>query len=255
MAANRVSTYIQSQLGLGRSEGEGFHVGKVTHRDVRSGSLRAGIFGFNDGLVSNVSLVLGTLGAHPGGGVIRLAGLAGLFGGSFSMAAGEYISMSGQREVFERELAMESEELKNQPHAELLELEAIYVKRGISVDIAHQLAIELMADPKRALAAHAREELGIDPGSLGSPIQAAISSFLTFALGAFIPLIPFLGGSATLTVALMAIGLTALASVTVGAGLSFFTLKSPGFSAVRSLLIFAVAGGVTFGIGALIGGA
>ena len=255
MPENRVSTYIQSQLGLGRSEGEGFHGGKRTHRDVRSGSLRAGIFGFNDGLVSNVSLVLGTLGAHPGGGVIRLAGLAGLFGGSFSMAAGEYISMSGQREVFERELAMASEELKNQPHAELLELEAIYVKRGISVDIAHQLAIEIMADPKLALAAHAREELGIDPGSLGSPIQAAISSFLTFALGAFIPLIPFLGGSATLTVALMAIGLTALASVTVGAGLSFFTLKSPGFSALRSLLICAVAGGVTFGIGSLIGGA
>ncbi len=227
----------------------------MTHRDVRNGSLRAAIFGFNDGLVSNVSLVLGTLGAHPGGGVIRLAGLAGLFGGSFSMAAGEYISMSGQREVFERELATEREELENQPAAELLELEAIYVKRGISGDVAHQLAIELMSDPKLALAAHAREELGIDPGSLGSPIQAATSSFLTFALGAFIPLIPFLGGSGSLTVALVAIGLTVLASVTVGAGLSAFTLRSPGFSALRSLLICAVAGGVTYGIGTLIGGA
>ena len=255
MAMNRVSKYIQSQLGLGLSEVEGFHGGRRTHRDVRNGSLRAAIFGFNDGLVSNVSLVLGTLGAHPGGGVIRLAGLAGLFGGSFSMAAGEYISMSGQREVFERELAMESDELKNQPAAELLELEAIYVERGISAEVAHQLAKELMADPNLALAAHAREELGIDPGSLGSPIQAAVSSFLTFALGAFIPLIPFLGGSSSLTIALIAICLTALASITVGAGLSYFTLRSPGFAAMRSLLICGVAGSVTFGIGALIGGA
>lgn len=254
MPANRISTYLQSQLGLGRSEGEGFHGAPRSHRDVRSGSLRAAIFGFNDGLVSNVSLVLGTLGAHPGGGVIRLAGLAGLFGGSFSMAAGEYISMSGQREVFERELAAERDELKNQPDAELLELEAIYLERGISADVAHQLASELMADPKLALAAHAREELGIDPGSLGSPLQAATSSFLTFALGAFIPLIPFLGGSSSLTVALVAIGLTAVSSVTVGAGLSFFTLRSPGFSALRSLLICGVAGSVTFGVGALIGG-
>lgn len=170
------------------------------------------------------------------------------------MAAGEYISMSGQREVFEKELATESDELKNQPHAEFLELEAIYVKRGISADVAHQLALELMADPKLALAAHAREELGIDPGSLGSPMRAATSSFLTFAMGAFIPLIPFLGGSGSLTVALVAIGLTAVASVTAGAGLSFFTLRSPGLSALRSLLICGVAGAVTFGIGALIGG-
>jgi len=255
MAANRVSRYIQSQLGLGRSEAEVLHGGLRTHRDVRNGSLRAAIFGFNDGLVSNVSLVLGTLGAHPGGGVIRLAGLAGLFGGSFSMAAGEYISMSGQREVFERELSMERDELKNQPEAEFLELEAIYVDRGISAEVAHQLVHELMADPKLALAAHAREELGIDPGSLGSPIQAAVSSFLTFALGAFIPLIPFLGGSGSLVVALVAIGLTALAAITGGAGLSFFTLRPPAFSALRSLLICGVAGGVTFGIGALIGGA
>lgn len=254
MAPNRIVAYLQTQFGVGGPESERFHGGPGTHRDVRNGALRAAIFGFNDGLVSNVSLVLGTLGAHPGGGVIRLAGLAGLFGGSFSMAAGEYISMSGQREVFERELAMEREELKTQPQAEQLELEAIYVKRGISEDIAHQLAEELMADPHLALATHAREELGIDPGALGSPIQAAVSSFLTFALGAFIPLVPFLGGSGSLTVAVISISITALAALVVGAGLSIFTLRSPFVSAVRSLVICVFAGGVTFGIGSLIGG-
>jgi VIT1/CCC1 family predicted Fe2+/Mn2+ transporter len=223
------------------------------HRDIRSGSLRAGIFGFNDGLVSNVSLVLGTLGAHPGGGVVRLAGLAGLFGGSFSMAAGEYISMSGQREIFERELATERIEIENHPEFELHELIAIYIGHGISEEVSRQLAMELMSDPKLALAAHAREELGISPDSLGSPIKAAFSSFFTFALGAFIPLIPFLGGSGSLRSALIAIALTGCAALSVGAGLSFFTLRSKFYSALRSVLICAVAGSVTYGIGSFIG--
>ncbi len=225
------------------------------HRDVRDGSLRAAIFGFNDGLVSNVSLVLGTLGAHPGGGVVRLAGLAGLFGGSFSMAAGEYISMSGQREIFERELSAERVELENHPEAEMSELVGIYTKRGISEEIALKLAQELMAEPQIALLTHAREELGIDPGSLGLPFRAAWISFLTFALGAFIPLIPFLGGSSSTGSALIAIVLVVLFAISVGAGLSLFTLRSKLFSAVRSLLICAVAGSVTYGIGALVGGA
>lgn len=223
------------------------------HRDVRGGSLRATIFGFNDGLVSNVSLVLGTLGAHPGGSFVRLAGLAGLFGGSFSMAAGEYISMRGQREVFERELATERSELEVHPEAERAELEGIYVDRGITEDVARKLAGELMADPHLALQTHAREELGIDPNAMGSPIQAAVSSFFSFALGAFIPLIPFLSGSASLTTALIAIGLTALAALGAGAGLSFFTLRTKTFSAMRSLLICVVAGAITYGIGSLVG--
>jgi VIT1/CCC1 family predicted Fe2+/Mn2+ transporter len=253
MNSNRFSTYLRSQLGAKKSDMEYPQAHFHSHRDVRSGSLRAAIFGFNDGLVSNVSLVLGTLGAHPGGGVVRLAGLAGLFGGSFSMAAGEYISMSGQREVFERELATEREEIKRHPESELKELEMIYIKRGISEDIAGQLAHELMSDPHLALATHAREELGIDPGSLGSPLQAAVSSFVTFAFGAFIPLIPFLGGSSSLRVALIAISITALAALIAGGGLSFFTLRSPSFSAFRSLVICAVAGSVTYGIGSLVG--
>lgn len=253
MVSNRISAYFRSQIGGKKSNTDYPQAHLHNHRDVRSGSLRAAVFGFNDGLVSNVSLVLGTLGAHPGGGVVRLAGLAGLFGGSFSMAAGEYISMSGQREVFERELAMEREELKRFPEAELKELEMIYIKRGISKDIAGQLAHELMSDPHVALVTHAREELGIDPGSLGSPMQAAFSSFVTFALGAFIPLIAFLGGTNSLQTALIAIALTAVAALSAGAGLSFFTLRSPTFSAFRSLIICAVAGAVTFGIGSLVG--
>ena len=223
------------------------------HRDIRGGSFRASLFGISDGLVSNVSLVLGTLGAHPGGGVIRLAGLAGLFGGSFSMAAGEYVSMQGQREAFEREIQLEREELKDNPVGERTELERIYIDRGITTEIASKLAAELMAEPELALVTHAREELGIDPESLGSPLQAASSSFATFALGALIPLIPFLGGSSSSTTAFIAIGLTALAALATGATLSLFTLRSRLFSSVRSLAICAVAGGITYGIGTLVG--
>lgn len=225
----------------------------VAHRDVRSGSLRAAIFGLNDGLVSNVSLVLGTFGAHPGGTVIRLAGLAGLFGGSFSMAAGEYISMSGQREFFERELSLEREELSNQPDVERRELVGIYMRRGISEEMANELATELMSDPHLALATHAREELGIDPNALGSPIRAAASSFFTFAFGALVPLLPFLGGSSSDSMAYISIGLTAICALAIGGGLSFFTLRPPLFSAIRSLAICALAGGVTYIIGTLIG--
>ena len=225
----------------------------VAHRDVRSGTLRASIFGLNDGLVSNVSLVLGTFGAHPGGGVIRLAGLAGLFGGSFSMAAGEYISMSGQREVFERELSLERDELSRHPEIERRELVGIYMKRGISEDMANELASELMSDPHMALATHAREELGIDPSALGSPIRASVSSFVTFAAGAFVPLIPFLSGSSSNASAYISIALTAVCALAIGGGLSLFTLRTPVFSALRSLAICAVAGAVTYGIGSLIG--
>ncbi|HVB01818.1 MAG TPA: VIT1/CCC1 transporter family protein [Acidimicrobiales bacterium] len=223
------------------------------HRDIRSGSLRAAIFGLNDGLISNISLVLGTVGAHSSGGVIRLAGLAGLFGGSFSMAAGEYISMSGQVEVFERELSLEREELDIHPDLELQELVEIYLRRGISADIAHKLGAEIMSDPGLALAAHAREELGIDPDSLGSPIRAALASFFTFAFGAFIPLIPFLSGSGSFRMVMISISLTVATALGIGAGLSIFTLRTRFFSAMRSLLICAVAGGVTYVIGSLIG--
>ncbi|MCU1493935.1 MAG: protein of unknown function transrane [Acidimicrobiaceae bacterium] len=224
-----------------------------THRDLRGGGLRAAIFGVSDGLVSNVSLVLGTAAAHPAAGVVRLAGLAGLLGGAFSMAAGEYVSMQAQREAFQRELAVEADEIRRRPESERRELEHIYVRRGITPDVASKLAGELMSDPDVALATHAREELGLDPDALGSPVQAAGSSFVTFALGAIIPLAAFLGGSSGTTAVLVAVALTAVASLVVGGVLSIVTVRSWYFSALRSLAICAIAGGATYGIGAAIG--
>ncbi len=224
-----------------------------SHRDVRGGGLRAAVFGISDGLVSNVSLVLGTAGAHPGAGVVRLAGLAGLLGGSFSMAAGEYISMRSQREVFEYELGVERDEIARNPAAERRELEGIYRSRGIDANTARELSEKMMADPATALEVHAREELGIDPGELGSPVQAAGASFVTFAVGALIPLIAFLGGSSGGSAVELAIALTGAAALVVGASLSFLTRRNIVYSALRQLVICAIAGAITYGIGSAIG--
>ncbi len=224
-----------------------------THRDVRGGGLRAAVFGVSDGLVSNVSLVLGTAGAHPGPGVVRLAGLAGLFGGSFSMAAGEYISMRVQREAFERELHVERAEIETRPESERAELEYLYQSRGLDAETAAKIADALMADPQIALETHAREELGLDPAALGSPIQAALSSFITFAVGALIPLAAFLGGSSGSGAILIAIAAAAVAALVVGGTLSILTNRSPVLSALRSLCFCAVAGAITYGIGAAVG--
>lgn len=223
------------------------------HRDLRGGGLRAAIFGMSDGLVSNISLVLGTAGAHPGAGVVRLAGLAGLLGGSFSMAAGEYVSMRGQQEALQHELDLERHELNLHPESERRELEQIYVRRGITREVAQRVAEELMVSPESSLIAHAREELGIDPEALGSPIQASLASFFTFALGAFIPLAPFLSGSSGTTTLLVSIVLAGISAILVGVGLTHFTGRSRVHSALRSLAICAAAGGVTYLVGSLIG--
>lgn len=211
------------------------------------------MFGVSDGLVSNVSLVLGTAGAHPGAGVVRLAGLAGLFGGSFSMAAGEYISMLAQREAFERELRVERAEIEKQPESERAELEYLYESRGLDAETAAKIAGALMADPQLALETHAREELGLDPRSLGVPVQAAVFSFVTFAIGALIPLAAFLGGSSGSGAIEVAIAAAAVAALLVGGALSFFTGRSLVLSALRSLCVCAIAGAITYGIGAAVG--
>jgi len=145
------------------------------HRNIRDGGARAAVFGISDGLVSNVSLVLGIAAAHTPNNVVRLAGFAGLLGGAFSMAAGEYVSMRAQRELFEREIEIERTEIRRSPDIERQELATLYEGRGLEPALAGQLATTMMEDPDRALEAHAREELGIDPNSLGSPIQAALS--------------------------------------------------------------------------------
>src|SRR3954468_4704355 len=147
------------------------------HRDVQGGTARAAVFGVSDGLVSNVAIVLGFAGANTGAGLVRLAGLAGLIGGAVSIAAGEYVSMTAQSELLERELEMERLELRRRPEAERRELAQIYRSRGVDEDTAEQLATALSRDPELALQTHAREELGIDPDSLGQPVRAALSSF------------------------------------------------------------------------------
>jgi vacuolar iron transporter family protein len=222
------------------------------HRNVQGGGARAAVFGVSDGLVSNVSLVLGVAGAHPAAGLVRLAGLAGLLGGAFSMAAGEYVSMRAQRELLERELDVERTSLQHRPESERTELVHIYQKRGLEPELAQELADKLMATPEMALETHAREELGIDPKSLGSPIQAAVSSFISFAIGAVIPLIPFLlvTGTSAVLAAVVVVGVAALA---VGAALSVFTGRSWSWSAGRQLLVCAMAGAITYGVGSAVG--
>jgi len=219
----------------------------------KSGALRAAIFGINDGLLTNTSLIMGFAGASQSRSVIILAGISGLLAGAFSMGSGEYVSMRVQREVLERLLHLEAHEIGNDPDLEREELSAIYRRKGLPPELAEQVATELMRDPKIALDTHAREELGIDPDEgLGSPGGAAISSFVMFAVGALLPLIPFFFTEGTAAVVMAGV-IAALSLVTVGALTSLLTGRSAVFSAVRQLLIGVVAALVTYAIGRAIG--
>lgn len=223
-----------------------------THRDIKGGTARAAVFGMSDGLVSNVSLILGVAGASPAPGVVRLAGLAGLLAGACSMAAGEYISVQAQRELLERELEMERRELELRPEMERRELAGIYRSRGVDAAVADEVAAQLSADPEIALATHAREELGIDPGELGSPWAAAASSFASFTVGALIPLLPWLvsRGSGAVVASVV---LSTIAALLVGALLASFTGRSTVGSSLRQLAVAAAAAGVTVAAGTLLG--
>ena len=222
------------------------------HRDVRGGAERAAVFGVSDGLLTNVSLILGVAGAHPAAGVVRLAGLAGLLAGAFSMGAGEYVSMSAQKELVERELAIEREELRRHPESEHRELVSLYVSRGVPAEAAEQVAAALGRDPKLALEVHSREELGVDPDSTGSPRAAAASSFGSFAVGAIVPLLPWFFTSGTVAV-VVSIVLGALASLTVGYLVAVFTGRSRLRTAMRQLGITVVVAALTYAIGAGVG--
>ena len=226
--------------------------GEPHHRDIRSGGARAAVFGISDGLVTNVSLILGVAGAHPGSSIVALTGVAGLVAGAFSMAAGEYVSMQAQRELLERELEVERQALRRSPAAERRELAALYERRGLAPELARELSEEMMRDPETALETHAREELGIDPASLGSPIVAAASSFVTFALGALLPLIPWLVGGGDSAI-YASIGVGGGAAIGVGAGLGVLTGRSFVRSALRQLAVAALAAAVTYGIGRAVG--
>jgi VIT1/CCC1 family predicted Fe2+/Mn2+ transporter/rubrerythrin len=223
------------------------------HRTGQSGTLRAVIFGVSDGLVSNLSLVMGVAGATTSEPrFILLAGIAGLLAGAFSMAAGEYISMRSQRELYERQIALERAELEMMPEEEEAELARLYRARGFSADEARTIAHRIFRDPEVALETLIREELGLDPNQLGSPWGAASGSFLAFAAGAAVPVVPYLfgGGGAIFATSL---GLSLVALFTVGAGVSLITGRGLLFSGVRQVLIGAAAAAVTFGVGRLIG--
>ena len=226
------------------------------HRSGRSGTLRAVIFGVSDGLVSNLALVMGVAGAAGTAGAdasfIVLAGIAGLMAGAFSMAAGEYISMQSQRELFERQIALERAEMEAMPEEEQAEMAALYRAKGFPPDEADAIAARLFEDPERALDTLIREELGLDPRELGSPIGAALGSFVSFAVGASVPVLPYLVASGAVAFG-ASIALSLLALFLVGAGVSLLTGRGFLFSGVRQVAIGAAAALVTFAVGSLIG--
>jgi vacuolar iron transporter family protein len=223
------------------------------HRGVESGgNLRAAVFGVNDGLISNASLIMGFAGATSNHATILLAGTAGLIAGAFSMAAGEYVSVRSQREMYEYQIGLEREELEQYPEEEAEELALIYEARGHSRDDAVRMAKTLTADPETALATLAREELGLNPEDLGSPWGAALFSFLSFAAGAAVPLAPFLFSAGEVSL-IAAISLTAVMLFAVGATLSLFTGRGAAYSGTRMLAIGAAAGTFTYLVGKLLG--
>ena len=223
------------------------------HRTGQSGTLRAVIFGVSDGLVSNLSLVMGVAGAaatEPR--FILLAGIAGLLAGSFSMAAGEYISMQSQRELYERQIALERAEIEAMPEEEQAELANLYRAKGFSRAEADSIASRIFQDPKAALDTLVREELGLDPNELGSPWGAAGGSFLAFAGGAAIPVVPYLFGGGS-TILLISLGASLVGLFAVGAGVSLITGRGTLFSGARQVLIGAAAAVVTYLVGRVIG--
>ena len=232
---------------------EGSVDGEQAFAGGKSGKLRAAIFGINDGLVSNVALIMGFAGADMDRSVILLAGISGLLAGAFSMGAGEYISMKVQREVLERMLHLEAHELHDDPETEREELAEIYVRKGLSEDLANEVSTQLMVDPAVALDTHAREELGIDPSEgLGNPWGAAISSFFMFCIGAAVPLIPFIvtsGRTATVTAAT----LTGVALLIVGTLTARLTGRPKVLSALRQFAIGMGAALVTYLVGRFLG--
>ncbi|VVC77267.1 hypothetical protein AQUSIP_25940 [Aquicella siphonis] len=217
-----------------------------------SSNLRAAVFGMNDGLVSNMSLILGMAGASASQQLIILAGAAGLLAGACSMAAGEYISVRSQREVFEYQIAIEKQELEEYPEEEMEELSLIYQARGVSQSDADKLAKLMIDNPDTGLNALAREELGLNPEDLVSPYGAMFASFISFAIGAVIPLLPFLLGGHSWNL-MASISLTAGTLFFIGMILSLYSNRNPVLLGLRMLAIGATAGALTFFIGKWIG--
>lgn len=222
------------------------------HLRSGGGTLRAAVFGVNDGLVSNFSLVMGFAGAEASPQYILLAGIAGLLAGAFSMGAGEYVSMGAQRELFEQQIALEKQELEMSPKEEEEELSLIYQAKGIPEEEANLLAHRIIQNPKTAIDTLAREELGLDPSELGSPWGASLSSFLAFVLGAVVPVLPYLAASGRVALIVSA-SLSCISLFGVGALLSVFTARGPLSSGLRMLGIGLLASAITFSVGRFLG--
>ena len=228
--------------------------GEKWHRAAQGGgALRAAVFGMNDGLVSNASLIIGVAGgAADQPEVVLLAGVAGLIAGGFSMAAGEYISVATQKELYEHQIALEKAEMAVFPEEEIEELAMVYETKGLPRDQAVAVATRIVNDPVNGLDTLAREELGLDPAGLSSPVAAASASFAAFAVGALIPLMPYLVTRAPATLSLTVV-VTEVALLLVGAVMSLFTGRNMLWSALRMALIGSAAAAITFAIGRLLG--
>jgi VIT1/CCC1 family predicted Fe2+/Mn2+ transporter len=221
-----------------------------THSDVSGGWLRPAVFGAMDGLVTNIALVAGVGGAHASGRVIVLTGIAGLVAGAFSMALGEYTSVGTQNQAVKAEEAVERAEMERNPDAEQAELVQMYRDMGLSQSTAELAAEEIHANPDVAVRVHLTQELGLDPQEQPSPVVAAVSSFLCFALGAIFPLLPFLFGLQSLWLGL---GIGGVGLFTAGALVARFTQRPWWQNGLRQLLFGAIAAAATYGVGALIG--
>lgn len=229
-------------------------VGARHRGNLGGGNLRALVFGVNDGLVSNASLVLGVAGAGAPTGYVLMTGAAGLLAGALSMSSGEYVSVRSQREMYEYQIALEREEVAEYPEEEAEELALIYEARGLPLEKAREVARTLLSRPEQALDVLAREELGLNPDDLGSPWGAAIFSFLSFALGAAVPLVPFLLPVASRNALPLTAVLTVAALAAVGLALSLFTGRHALRGALRMVLIGGGAGTIAFLVGRIIGG-
>lgn len=220
------------------------------HRDVSGGWLRPAVFGAMDGLVTNISLIAGVAGSGVSRHTILLTGFAGLLAGAFSMAVGEWTSVGSQNELIRREVESERHELAHNPRAEEAELAGMFRAKGLSTGLAREVASELSRDPDAALRLHVREELGVDVDALASPWTAAGSSFVLFAVGALIPLLPYLAGAASLW---WTLGIGGLALLLLGALTARLTGHNVVRGAARQLLLGAVTVAVVYGVGRLIG--
>jgi len=225
------------------------------HRAMGGNALRAAVLGANDGLVSNMSLVMGVAGASTSNGPILVAGLAGLLAGAISMALGEWLSVQSARELYARQIEIEAEELELAPEEETQELALIYQSKGLAKDEAFALASKLLSDPATALTTLAAEELGINPEELaGSAWEAAFTSFLLFAVGAIIPIVPFLCFSSSEVAIPVSLGASAVGLFAIGAAITLMTGRGALFSGTRQTLFGLTAAAITYGIGLAVGG-